>query len=308
MQQKSKYAAVWAALLVTFLWSTSWVLIKQGLREVPPLTFAGLRYTFAFLLLLPSLVHRRAHMRSLTRRSWIELLLLGVLFYTVTQGGQFLTLQYLDAIPFSLMLSFTPLLVSLVGIFTLQEKPKRLQWIGIGLSLLGASIYFGRAPSASVSSIGFVFAGLTIGANAVSSLLGRTVNRSERIPSLVVTPLSMGVGGILLLGIGLSTQGVPHLSLGSWGIILWLAVVNTAFAFTLWNYTLRTLTASESSAINNTMLIQIAILAWIFLGESLTHLQIVGLVVVAVGTLLVQYRRTPGSRHFFKGSQDPHSS
>ena len=39
--------AVLQALLVTFLWSTSWVLIKFGLTGIPPLTFAGLRYSLA---------------------------------------------------------------------------------------------------------------------------------------------------------------------------------------------------------------------------------------------------------------------
>jgi drug/metabolite transporter (DMT)-like permease len=41
-------------------------------------------------------------------------------------------------------------------------------------------------------------------------------------------------------------------------IIGWLSVINTAFAFTLWNHTLRTLTAVESSVMNNTVLVQIA--------------------------------------------------
>jgi len=53
--------------------------------------------------------------------------------------------------------------------------------------------------------------------------------------------------------------------------------VNTAFAFTLWNHTLRTLAAVESSIINSTMLIQIAALAWLFLGEPLTRQKIVGI-------------------------------
>jgi drug/metabolite transporter (DMT)-like permease len=51
---------------------------------------------------------------------------------------------------------------------------------------------------------------------------------------------------------------------------------------------LRTLTAMESSIINNTMLIQIAVLAWVFLGESLGLQQIAGLSLAAVGTLIVQ--------------------
>ena len=48
--------AIWQALLVTFLWSTSWVLIKFGLGEIPPLLFAGLRYGLAALILLPWLL------------------------------------------------------------------------------------------------------------------------------------------------------------------------------------------------------------------------------------------------------------
>jgi len=59
-------------------------------------------------------------------------------------------------------------------------------------------------------------------------------------------------------------------------------------AFTLWNLTLRTLTVAQSSMINNTMLIQIAVLAWIFLGEHLSWVQIAGLLVAAVGAALVQ--------------------
>ena len=71
----------------------------------------------------------------------------------------------------------------------------------------------------------------------------------------------------------------------------WLAVVNTALAFTLWNHTQRTLSAVESSIINNTMTIQIAILAWVFLSESLTPREIGGLALAGVGTLIVQVRR-----------------
>jgi len=74
-------------------------------------------------------------------------------------------------------------------------------------------------------------------------------------------------------------------------IIGWLAVVNTALAFTLWNYSLRRLAAVESASINNTMLIQIAALAWIFLGEPPGTLGIVGILVVSIGVFLTQSLR-----------------
>ena len=83
------------------------------------------------------------------------------------------------------------------------------------------------------------------------------------------------------------------MSPSNWVIILWLAVVNTAFAFTLWNLTLRELSAVESSIINSTMLIQIAILAWIFLDERITWQEGAGLLLAGAGVLLVQLRRPP---------------
>ena len=110
----------------------------------------------------------------------------------------------------------------------------------------------------------------------------------------MVTTTSMGVGALVLLAAGLITEGLPRLSLQSWLNIAWLAIVNTAIAFTLWNYTLRTLTATESGVINNTMLIWIPILAVVFLDERLTGSELVGLVLAGIGTLIVQLRN-PGS-------------
>ena len=101
----------------------------------------------------------------------------------------------------------------------------------------------------------------------------------------------MGIGGFLLLIIGVTTKGFCSLNLVQWLIVGWLAVVNTAVAFTLWNNTLKTLTAVESSIINNTMLPQIAILAWLFLDEPLNSRQILGIVLVGTGTLIVQLWR-----------------
>jgi len=84
-----------------------------------------------------------------------------------------------------------------------------------------------------------------------------------------------------------------------------VAVVNTALTFTLWNHTLRTLTAVESSILNGLMLPQIVFLAYVFLGESLTGRQIAGLVLVGVGTLVVQIRREGEDHRPAPGSPSP---
>ncbi len=68
--------------------------------------------------------------------------MLGLLFYTVNQGTQFLALERLPAVTTSLLLSFTPILVALLGISLLAEKLTRAQWSGIALYLSGALVYF----------------------------------------------------------------------------------------------------------------------------------------------------------------------
>ena len=288
MRFSSRLRAILQALFVTFLWSTSWVLIKYALDEIPPLTFAGLRYTIAFIILLPGLWKHRVEVRALSTKEWRRLAALGLAFYTMTQGGQFLTLNHLEAVTFSLLLNFTTVLVALAGVIALREVPSRLQWGGIVTFMAGVLAYFYPVWIPDGKALGLTLAGITVCANAVATLLGRSVNRERAIPPLVVTIFSMGIGAIPLLGLGLAAQGLPTLSLTGWAIIVWLAVVNTALAFTLWNRTLRVLSAVESSIINNTMLIQIAVLAWLFLGERLATSDIAGLALATVGALMVQ--------------------
>jgi drug/metabolite transporter (DMT)-like permease len=287
--------AVLQALLVTFLWSTSWVLIKFGLRDIPALPFAGLRYTLAFLCLLPFAFRSRrlACLRGMPAAAWLRLILLGLLFYSVTQGAQFLSLFYLPAVTVSLLLSFSAILVALLGIFLLGERPTAAQWGGTAVYLAGVLIYFYPVSLPRAEIVGLVVAGTCVLANALSSVLGRHVNRSGDLSPMAVTVVTMGVGAVVLLGGGIAAQGWPHLTPTHWLVILWLAVVNTAFAFTLWNLTLRTLSAMESSILNNTMLFQIAVLAWVFLGERLAARQVAGMVLAVLGTLAVQVRSRP---------------
>ena len=282
------------ALLVTFLWSTSWVLIKIGLEDIPALTFAGLRYSLAFLCLLPLALRPAGliSLRGLSGRRWVRLIVLGLLFYTVTQGAQFVGLAYLPALTVSLLLNFTTIVVALLGIFLLAERPTVLQWSGVCLNVIGIVIYFYPVAIPAGQAVGLIVVVIGVLANAGASILGRHINRDRDIPPLTVTIVSMGVGAIVLLATGILTQGLPPLSPIHWAIIGWLAVVNTAFAFTLWNHTLRTLSAMESSIVNSTMLIQIAVLAWLFLGEHLTWQEGIGMVLAGLGALIVQIRKT----------------
>lgn len=251
---------------------------------------------FVCLLIVLSFNKARLEIRSLSKRKWGQLILLGFLFYAATQGASFVALDHLPAVTVNLLWNFSSVFVALLGIVWISEKSTMLQWSGIVLALAGAIIFFHPVAIPQSQTIGFIVSFFGVGVNAVSSILGRGLNRSQKHHPLIVTVVSMGAGSILLLAVGLIVEGIPMIDLKGWVIILWLAVVNTAFAFTLWNQTLRTLSAVESCIINSTMLIWIPIFAVVFLGETITAKEIVGLVIAGIGTLIVQLRRLPNSR------------
>jgi drug/metabolite transporter (DMT)-like permease len=228
---------------------------------------------------------------KISRKSFGQLTLLGILFYTLTQGAQFVGLAYLPAVTVNLLLSFTSIIVALLGIALLGEHPTSWQWFGVAISIGGALIFSYPIDLAAGEFIGYAAAILGLLANAVSSVFGREINHRGEVSPLNVTIVSMGMGGILLLILGVSLQGLPALDWKNWLIILWLALINTAFAFTLWNLTLKILPAMESSIINSTMTIQIPILAVLFLGESLTLKELTGMVMAGIGVLIVQVKR-----------------
>ncbi len=230
--------------------------------------------------------------KQLQSAQWKKLILLGIIFYTFTQGTQFLGLSLLPSVTVSLMLNFTPIIVAILGIVLLSEKPTHLQWFGITLFIVGIVTYFFPISLIDNQALGLLVMAIGVIANSISAILGRDINRNKNISPLVVTFISMGVGAIFLIAIGLSMDGLPEISLKTWMYLLWLAVVNTAFAFTLWNVTLRSLTAMESSIINGTMLIQIAILAWYFLDENISQQEGIGMVIAAIGAVFVQIKKS----------------
>lgn len=280
------------ALLVSFLWSTSFIIIKKGLSEIPPLTFAGLRYFIGFIFLLPFLLfsNRRKELNKITRQDAFKLIILGFVFYSLTQGAQFLGLSLLPAVTVSLLLNFTPLVVVFAAIFTIKEFPLPAQWSGILVFIAGIIIFFFPYNNLEGSVTGFAVMTLGILANAGSSVLGRHINLKGKLSPLTVTVVSMGTGSVIILAAGLTSESLPDLNSYNIFLISWLAAINTAFAFTLWNYTLKTLKAFESSIINGTMLIQIALLSYVFLDEEITIIKAAGIIVVAGGAFLVQTR------------------
>ncbi len=281
--------ALFETLLVTILWASSFVLVKLALPEIGPLTTAGLRYFIAFLVLSPFLIRNRAAVRLVKPRTWLVLLLIGLCAYTIGNGAFFWGLKYLPATTTSFLMSVNPILILLAGIWWLKEVPTRLQVVGVVVCLAGSVLFFSNGLKAD-EPLGLLITIVGVLGFSLFGILSRTVARERQVDTLILTAVPLGFGGGILLLLAIIFEGVPQLSLRVGGILLWLAVPNTAVAYMLYNHSLRNLTALEMTVMLNLSPLGTALLAWLLLGERITLIQLVGMVVLIVGVVLVQQR------------------
>jgi drug/metabolite transporter (DMT)-like permease len=292
MARSPRSVAALQALLVVFIWSTSFVLAKWAFRYgFQPLTLSGVRFGLAALLLTPLALRRArgARLRARGQRGSLRVpIALGLAGYTVNAGGYNLGLFYLSPAEVALLLGLNNTLQVLVWArLLLNEIPTRLQTAGISVGLLGALLFYDPAQL-RVAHPAAIAAVLLAGVGYALWIVGNRHFVGQRGSSLHLTWQSMASGAAVLLSAGLAVDGVPHVAAMGWLIVVVLAVVNTAFAFVLWGHTQKLLKSYESVVINNTQTVQVALLALVFLGDTLSTKQSIAILLVTASAITVQ--------------------
>jgi drug/metabolite transporter (DMT)-like permease len=293
-----RLAAVAIGLFVTFLWASSWVLIRIGLDEeqLDPIGFAGMRYGLAALVLLPLAVPalRRARIRTVDRRTIGGALLYGVVLFGIAQATQYVALDRLPAATVGLFMAMAPVGAVLLTLRARHEAAGPGQLAGIAILVVGVVAYFGLQRPPEDALLGIIAAAVMTVAVAWTAVLGRAQALAAAAFGGIIgmTAVAMLAGASATIATALVLEGVPALTSRAWIIVGWLAVVHTALGFVLWNHGLRTLRAVEASALGDLTVVQIAFLAWFLLGERLEPVQVVGLALALVGVAVVQLAPT----------------
>jgi len=277
-------------LLSALIWSSSFVGVKAALAYAGPFTVAGLRYFLAFVFLLPWLLGRMRNSPSLTRSQWGRFALMGLTQYTIANGALFLALKTVSATTGSLALCLVPIPVLLLGLLRLKERPRALQLVGLAITI-GGSFLFLSPGLEEGNPISFWLLGIAVVSLSAFPVLGREVARDRAVQNVTLTAIPLGIGGGVLLLLALAVEGIPHMPLYAWEIILGLAVVNTVAAYLLYNHSLQRLAAVEANVMLNLTPIGTALIAWGTLGERLFPIQMAAMVLVIGGASLVQWRR-----------------
>ncbi len=173
----------------------------------------------------------------------------------------------------------------------LKENPSWRHVAGMVICLFGTALFFlpGMQPQ---SWSGLPVLGIGIVGFGLFGLLSRSIARDRKVDSLTLTAVPLVIGGGALLVIALPTEGLPHLTWTGAGIVLLLALVNTAIAYLLYNHALQSLTALQMNLVLNLSPFVTALLAWGILGERPTPIQWAGMVVATLGVALAQGGRT----------------
>lgn len=280
------------ALLTAIIWSSSFVAVKIVLAYTGPFTAGGLRYFIAFLLSIPFLVMKRGSKRHassprLTKAEWLQLSAMGIFQYTIANGALFFALQTVSATSGSLALSLVPIPILLFSVFLLHERPSGLQFIGVAASVGGSFLFFSTGMSAQ-QPMALAALGIAVVSFSVFPILVRRVARDRSMDNITLTSIPLGIGGGILLVLALLIEGLPHMPLSAWGIIMGLAVVNTLIAYLLYNHSLQHLTAVQVNVMLNLSPIGTALIAWGALGERITPFQMAAMFLIIAGAGLTQ--------------------
>ncbi len=283
-------------LIVTLLWSSSFPIHKTLINEgVPPLSLAGYRYFSASIILLLVLRWRN----RLTPESapggqpfgaaqLLITLAIGLFMYTA-QGIHMTALSLIPASDSGLVLmTCMPVAVAVFASIIEKNPPARVQLLGLGIILIGIYIYFPH-DIRGARLAGVLLNALSSSMGAFAVVLTHIAVNKMKMASLKLTTISMTTGSAVLLIIALVHDRFffPNAAQMMW--IGLLALVNTSFAFALYNHTMKILGAFEVTVLQDSMIIQIGILSAIFLGEVITPAMALGMLVVISGIAVVQY-------------------
>jgi len=283
-------------LVVTLLWSSSFPIHKMLLSEgMPPLSLAAYRYFSASVVLVVVLGLKSrcqagagASAQRFISGQWLALLGIGLFMYSA-QGVHITALSLLSASDSGLVsMTFMPVAVAFLSAVVEKKPPTKWQVGGLCVILVGIYLYFPH-DIGGARLAGVLLNVLSSSMWAVAVVLTHMVVNKPGMSSLKLTAVSMTTGSFLLL-----VAAVMHdrLYVPSFEHMLWLAFlvfVNTAFAFALYNHTLRVLGAFEAAALQDSMIVQIGLLSVVFLGETMSPVMILGMLVVVVGIAIVQY-------------------
>jgi drug/metabolite transporter (DMT)-like permease len=283
---------VW--LVLCGIWGSTWLFIKIGLRDLPPFSFAAVRFIIAVTLLVFVALVRRARPPR-TRAEWDLLAKTGILSFAINYSLVFWSEKYISSGLAALLQATIPLYGLLIAHRYLpSERLTFARVAGVCLGLCGVGVIFSNQISLGDRWAFYGSAGIVIGAFAAAYANVLVKARAARFDLSILVAGQMICGLVPLIIFSSIKEGNPlnlHWTPTAIISVFYLAIVGTVAAFLLYYWLVRNM------AVTNTMLIALVtpvvavLLGVALLGEELTWRIAIGGVGILTGIGIIVFKR-----------------
>lgn len=267
--------------------SLAFPIARYGLAIIEPYTFAFYRFVISAVFLLAIVAFRKFRI-PIERKDYFRIVLLGFLIIPFNQLTFLIGQSMTAAGHGAFLFSTTPVFIFILATIHLKEKVKWRRALGIAVALTGISIimFSGAVHVGSDYLLGDLIVLVAVIAWAYYMVLGKPLAR--KYGALRVTAYALASGTALYFPFGLYkaiqfdySQATP----AAWGSVLYLALIMSAVVYVAYYWLLKYMDASRVAVYQNIQPILATIVAWIFLGETITVFFLVGGAIVLAGVL-----------------------
>lgn len=292
---KSKIILAWLSLCA--IWGTTWLVIKIGLSDLPPLTYAGMRFLIAGTILSIIIFVRKIALPR-ERKAWQVIATIGILSVALNYGLLFWGELHVSSGLAALLHATIPLFGMFFAHYMLPaERITPAKIFGVVLGLAGVSMILVNQVELKSTLAPLATLGILSGGVMVSFCNVLVKAHGQKINTLTLAAGQMIFGFPLLLGAGLLTEGNPFNYVWTpkaWLCLLYLAIIGSCVAFMLFLWLVKNLAVTKTMLIALvTPLLAVALGAAIN-GEEVTWRIVVGgaCIIAGVGMNLL-FKKTP---------------
>lgn len=285
--------AIFMGLAFAFMWSSAFTSARMIVVDAPPVTALSIRFLISGLI---AIVIARAMGQSwrLTRPQMKSTLIFGVCQNAIYLGAYFVAMQTVEASLAAITASTMPLLVALLGWVVFGDRVRPLGLAGLFAGVIGVFIIMGTRLGGGADPYGVALCLLGVAALAIATLSVRGASSGGNV--LMIVGLQMLVGCAVLAVVAVLTE--------SWEVN-WTWRLVGAFTYTtlvpglaatwVWFTLVNRIGAVRAATFHFLNPFFGVAIAALLLGEALSALDILGVVVIAAGILAVQLSKRPSA-------------
>ena len=267
------------------LWSSAFITTKPIVDNSDPFSALAFRFFFVALGFYLFSIYSK-HSINISKRNLVESLLSGVLFHGLYLGGVFYSISIgMPTGIAALIVTLQPILTNALSGPILNEKVTTKQWIGVLLGFLGAALVLGLDIGTDIPLLGLISTIVALISITTSTIWQKKLSNNLPLP---VSNFYQAIGGCLFHILIIILFVEPYIDFTKTFVIaMGHQIFLVSFgAFTILMFLIKKNSASKTVSIFFLIPATSAFMAWLFLNETLTHLDLVGFLITTIGVYI----------------------